>query len=371
MKNNKLVTSILCVSLLGGSLLAVGLSRNSYKVTAEECTHSNVVHYDGVSPTSGTGYVEHWACCECHSAWADEARTTKIGNTETDRSKIDIFGIYLTVNHEPVGQDMQWTLPMEPVYDKGIDSTAYVFSGIDSVKEFWVETQGASELPAQHIVKMSFFNDTDHDLKLRLRSRQWNKADSQISFPRRAWAQVSIGQDYWNFDDLKGVAFDMVDRNGAEFKGGIRVTAPVIEEAIPEPYVCFDTEGHTMSYGNANWYAATKTTDPVKGNVFEIDYNGADIITTNGGSLRVDPILYSGVEFYVYNGTAGDFTMYSTADWGVNTQYGSLAHGEWTRCFIPTVEWNKGVTTYFYTQGAGEGTVLFTYFTTVVADAYK
>ncbi len=373
MKNNKAFASILCVSLLGASILGVYLSNKAYKVTAEECTHSSVVHYDGVSPTSGTGHVEHWACCECHKAWADEAKTVLLGDTTSDRSKIDISGIYLTANYQPIGsEDIQWTLPMNPSYDSDLNKVVYSFNNIDATESFWVETQNARYLETGEVVKVSFYNGTNQDLNLRLRARKWGAAAAPVNIGRGTWSEITVSKDYWNHDDTAGFAFDMWGRHDAEYKGFIKVTTPVYEEAQPEPYVCFDVESYTMSYGNASWYSANKIVDPEKGNAFEIpDYNGADIIATNGGSLKIDSVLYSGVEFYFYNGTNKDFTMYSTASWEYNTEYGTLTKGEWTRCFISAAEWNKGATTYFYPQKAGEGRLLFTYFTTVVAEEYK
>ncbi len=134
-----------------------------------------------------------------------------------------------------------------------------------------------------------------------------------------------------------------------------------------ENYVPYDLENHNMSYGMGDvWNLANKTTDEEKGNVFQFNFNGTDCITTNSGSMKIDEEIYEGVEFYVYNGTGKDFSMYSTTDWIVSTQYGTLTNGTWTRCFIPAAEWNKSVTTYFYPQNAQAGTILISYFMTVI-----
>lgn len=368
MKNNKLITTILCTSLLGATFLSVSLSKKSYLVNAEECTHTDVVHYDGVSPTGGSGYVEHWACCECHKAWADEARTVLIGNTTSNRSKIDISGIYLTVNHQPVSTgEMQWSLPMEPVYDAGKDTTAYVFDGVDSTAGFWVETQGATELSTGQVARVSFYNGTDHDLNLRLRARQWGAADAPVAFPRNAWKDITIGADYWNHDAAKGFAFDMWADENAEFKGTIKATAPVVEVPSPEPYVAFGAvAGEDITIEGAGWAAATRSTNDTYGDIFVINYSGEGSFATNNGKT-IDPVLYAGVEFYIFSDVGTTLEMNSTPDWSHYTNY-TCYHGTWTRGFISASDWNIAKTHYFYPT-APAGTILISYFTAIPVTA--
>ena len=71
-----------------GAAVATSYAKKSSVITAETCTHSYVEHYESFSDTvSGAGYVEHWACCECHTAWADENKTI---NNLNEKQKSDM-----------------------------------------------------------------------------------------------------------------------------------------------------------------------------------------------------------------------------------------------------------------------------------------
>lgn len=78
-KNKKF--AVIGLSAVMGIGLAAGISTKniSLKNNAEECTHTNVVHYDGVAPTeTALGKNEHWACCDCGERWTDAAKTHSV-----------------------------------------------------------------------------------------------------------------------------------------------------------------------------------------------------------------------------------------------------------------------------------------------------
>ena len=72
--------SAICV---GASILAVKYGSGSRQVvSATNCEHHHVNHYNRVEPTVDTsGVAEYWVCCECHTSFQDENLTTSFLNT--------------------------------------------------------------------------------------------------------------------------------------------------------------------------------------------------------------------------------------------------------------------------------------------------
>lgn len=91
----KILLTMIALLVVGGSIVFTTSGNfKSLGVDAATCEHKVVEHYDAKMPThSAGGYVEHYACCECHTAWSDEALTQIIGSTITDRELIDLPAI--------------------------------------------------------------------------------------------------------------------------------------------------------------------------------------------------------------------------------------------------------------------------------------
>ena len=77
------------VTVAGAAVAFTSLNENFKNYHATGCEHEVVEHYDLQldSPTSGA--VEHWACCSCHTAWADEARTIELCSTIGNRENLN------------------------------------------------------------------------------------------------------------------------------------------------------------------------------------------------------------------------------------------------------------------------------------------
>ena len=91
MKMKPIVAFVLGGIVTSCLLLLVKTPKDFVEITGEECTHGTVEKYDCYAPTiSRTGLMTHYACCDCHAAFRENSLTTKIGNTITDRSKIEI-----------------------------------------------------------------------------------------------------------------------------------------------------------------------------------------------------------------------------------------------------------------------------------------
>ena len=73
----------------------------TWPVNAAGCDHTGVIeHYEANATT-----VEHWACCECHTAWADEARTIILRDGCVDKTRSN--STYQVANYYD-GGDYGW-----------------------------------------------------------------------------------------------------------------------------------------------------------------------------------------------------------------------------------------------------------------------
>ena len=175
----------------------------------------------------------------------------------------------------------------------------------------------------------------------------------------KSWNEVTVPAEVWNGDDSqKLIVVQNLNSTGAIFKFA---DFQFVEKGAP--YVCFgDASDENITY-EPSWAAATKTTDAEKGKIFSFEYPaGAKSFATNHGKMNIDTSVYSTVEFYVYNGTDSEFTMYSTPDWAHNAQYGTIAKDAWTLCSMPASDFNIKATIFFYPSGNPVGTIKVTYF---------
>lgn len=93
---------------------------------AKNCEHKHVEKYSGVAPTlTSNGIMKHYACCDCHTAWLDENKTIVIGNTVSDRSKIDIYQKtqYTVIDKSDISNDDILLLRNDKPYVVGLDQT--------------------------------------------------------------------------------------------------------------------------------------------------------------------------------------------------------------------------------------------------------
>lgn len=171
-KNKKIFSfSILALSVLTTLGVISTLNTNGFVAAKAECDHHQVNHYVGNSNRTYAGsegeYVDHWICCGCHTVWADEARTIVLGNSQTDRTKIDLRNI--------TSYKFEWDWNGTPYYSEELGvyykNTLLGSGGFDGVNyNYYVETSNAQEVNPELITSISFtlFNDTKFDLNVRL-----------------------------------------------------------------------------------------------------------------------------------------------------------------------------------------------------------
>lgn len=72
-------------SICATTIIGLTCYNNGAVIANATCSHDHVEHYEAT-----IDHVEHWACCECHEAWSDSTRKNNIGNTVSNRSRIDV-----------------------------------------------------------------------------------------------------------------------------------------------------------------------------------------------------------------------------------------------------------------------------------------
>ena len=91
MKMKKSVLLFLGSAACLGSIVFATATSTFIELKGEECKHQTIEEYKALAPTlSKGGLMHHFACCDCHNAWRDADLDHDIGNTVTDRSKIEI-----------------------------------------------------------------------------------------------------------------------------------------------------------------------------------------------------------------------------------------------------------------------------------------
>ncbi len=290
------ILAVLAASTVGGAVLSLAKPIGLLSpVSAEDCTHSVVQHHDGTSNGAGIGHVEHWACCHCHTAWADEMLTTVIGNTQSDRSKIDIlhglkrqWASFITPTYDAVTGGVTYTDPRFEIAEKTEGSDPYYFYEFASIMDP-IEDEG-------YDVKLSFYNETDSaSLKVDIAYPTWARFD-YARVEKDSWTSVAMSAEQWNSKPV----FIIYEEAGAACSGTFKVNVelqPVSEKkniqyipyhpgnriALPET---FGEYGAVYALSNQNEFVGDNLT----------------FAQINEGVLRSStPEGYSDMVFAIYN----------------------------------------------------------------------
>ena len=333
-KNKK----ILFISLIGAASMAMvvaiansGAVRNVLKPDASTCDHSHVEHY-AAPITNGSGYVEHWACCECHTAWADEGRTNVIGNTVSDRDK-------LTVSSECTYQTEYNPNMTIPVYDEehGFLTKNYLSnldkSGTNEIatinSAFKLEDKGYSYFVGR--VK----NTTSQTLSCTLFDRTWSKSLGDFSLAPSESHDFLVSAADWGKTQQNGnYGFAIYIRNTEALENGsyVELSKPIF------------VGNYLKEIQSGDWTTFSVSPDFDNENIL---YTRADVVNANlhfMDRILIDESLYTGVAMQVYNDSDVTTTK-GTAwneDWaeGHSAKVSSLVSKAWNDIFIPTNVWN-------------------------------
>ena len=241
------LTTALSSIVLVGSLAFIRNNPNLFKTIATECTHDSVEHYE-----ANSSHIEHWACCQCHHAWADSGRTIELSsNTSTDRSKIDFGSRYFHAalqSQDSSWQEGGWEWTRDPVVVYDADYTfAYTVSETNLRQVFFESNDTATVLEADKYYGMKVFNNTSTTLDVTVVSREWGGSNTKT-------VQVEAGQSVfvygdaslWNDGNKKGAAVRINVHDYSAFSGEVKVTSLKILELSENPDY-FDTSYLTYS----------------------------------------------------------------------------------------------------------------------------
>lgn len=223
---------------IGATVFAVNANKRVVELNATECPHTEVGHYAATDSS-----IEHWACCACHHAWADEAKTIEISeNTTTDRSRIDFgskqYAMATQFSDNTRGDGgWNWSNTGTVIYDAkytfaySIDETGMTQAFIGSINEY---------LDPLDEGKYYFFeitNNTDKELNAFPVNRGWGGALDPVTIPSGQSRIVSASWQTWNGDaSKKGPCVRLAPTSGEEFGGNITFSTLQIVNDNPNYY---------------------------------------------------------------------------------------------------------------------------------------
>lgn len=240
-KQKKKLTIFSILGLTSLSLIVsaafVGKTGIIKPMNATDCDHKSVEYYNGFSDAgTGSGYVEHWACCQCHTAWADESRYIVLGNTIEDRSKLNT----------EVGFSFDWGAYMfTPTYDSTNERALYSSSKFHIAEDHehdpyaFIETKSKRSLEGYESIKFHILNDTSADtlnvqfLKGKSGADWADIGFGVIPFEKGVSKAVEFSADLWNYkiaDSSSGPCFLIKNPNKDEVTGSFSIGVEFISQ---------------------------------------------------------------------------------------------------------------------------------------------
>lgn len=167
-----------------------------------DCEHKTVQYVKGTL-LNGSGHVEYYECTKCHEAWADESKNIYLGNTVSDRSKIDITS--------DVALQVNWNRSLSiPTYESrdgyyfknSLDNFAK--GGSNAVEstdtKYLLDSKGYNECV------LTLTNNTSASIKVDQHSRAWgakyNKDDIILGIGESH--EFVITKEQWNAEAFNG-----------------------------------------------------------------------------------------------------------------------------------------------------------------------
>ncbi len=246
---------------VAGALSVISLSLHSqwkegqfFGVDAGECNHEVVEHYESTST-----HIEHWACCQCHHAWADAERTILLSeDTRTDRSKIDVSDTYAFT--------LDWDqTKFLPYYD---EEFGYVYrtSGANITGTDWHYVETISPEITDDAIKGAMFtlrNNTNVKFKLQIRTRAWNQIIVSDDFIEPGESKdLFVTKERWNTDPSgsnHGLSVWCQNTSEETVSGTIEASAPRFLDYDIENYY-----GQVAIHSGSDWIykASSPISDP-------------------------------------------------------------------------------------------------------------
>lgn len=192
-----LLFGLTTASIAIGALTFATTNSNLKIAKGTECEHKNVMEYDALSPSlSGAGHVHHYACCDCHTAWQDEAKTIVLGNTLTNRDSIDIYQKTNSsaIDSMSISEDdlIKYVVSSSP-YVVGLDQTNWNSNpngkGSGTYSYYSVDTKKALRVSAETLGSSNYSSlDTS------------NNGYSEFRFAKNLEGKLCVSFDYKYYD---------------------------------------------------------------------------------------------------------------------------------------------------------------------------
>ena len=226
-------SSAISISVIACAMVVAGRHSAVKQVNAGECQHEIVGHYEA-SDTS----IEHWACCECHHAWADEDLTIEISeNTTTDRSRIDFGSKQYAMAIQYTNSEWEWVKPGTVVYDAKYN---FAHSVTDSnMSQAFISTisEHMDPLDEGKYYYFEITNNTDQDLNAIPVNRGWGSPQPSTIIAVGETKIVSASWTLWNGDEnKKGPCIHLTPVYTDGFSGNITFSFLQIVDADPNYY---------------------------------------------------------------------------------------------------------------------------------------
>lgn len=239
MIKQKIVVSSVAVTLSAAMLLCAALGNKNLKLfrtAATECTHEHVEHYE-----ADGSHIEHWACCECHHAWADSGRTIELStNTASDRSRIDFDSKYFHAalqSQDNGWKEGGWEWVREPavIYDAEY-GFAYSVSEDNLRQVFFESNDTSTQLESGKYYGMKVYNNTLSTLDVTVVSREWGGANTRtVSVAAGSSVFVYGDANLWNYNAKKGAAVRINVNDYSAFSGELVVSALKVLDLAEDP----------------------------------------------------------------------------------------------------------------------------------------
>ncbi len=191
-------------------------------------------------------------------------------------------------------------------------------------------------------------------------NESWQPRGYKIStLTANSWSAVFIPSYVWNDSNSMVSIYDLTAKIGGVAK---------IADFRLVKYAFGPESNQFITLESLSWAHANKIYNKDKGFAFNISTTSGSFVTE--GLDQLDASKYKGYEFYVYNNSETDMSMFATADFSYNTMFGTLPSKVWTKCEIPASDVNRGNKQYFY-PSLPNGSLIVTYFERILLDSIE
>lgn len=352
------------VAVAGAVVFGIRNHKRTLDVTATECLHEVVEHYEATEAT-----IEHWACCECHHAWADQGKTIEVStNTTTDRERLGTDIYYYPDYHLTADGDVwDWGGGEGHGRCKAVYSATQgvVYSTTltgDTYQLFVSSVNTNMEMPAgNYAIEVS--NHTGVEVNAAVVSRQWGNEGTTYRLAPGATSYIFATADLMNSQTQKGPAIRITHTGGkVGLTGYVTVSKPKAVSEIPEKlYQPVPNKADWVSY--ISNIIDNPGPDPIAPFSYSANVDGYNDFMWEPGKVYEDLPTEKYVRVQITNSTGYDVYVKPLArGWGnldgYSTQF-QLRAGGTTLVYTKTELWNlqtaggsKGLCYLFWRDGA-------------------